>query len=148
MFKFRFETVLTTRRNAEEVYQKELAEARRALAVEQAALRDKRSTRRRCAQELQRTQRQGFRAPAIQLYGPYLARLERDIDTQQKRVAGAERKVNQKRSALIEAVKKRKVFEKLKEKDQKDHLNAMTLRDRKFMDDVASRHHAAAKQKI
>jgi len=142
MFKFRFETVLATRRNAEEVYQKELAEARRALAAEQAALRDKRSTRRRCMQELQRTQRQGFRAPVIQLYGPYSGRLERDINTQQKRVAGAESKVNQRRSALIEAVKKRKVLEKLKEKDQKEHLDAMTLRDRKFMDEVASRHHA------
>lgn len=144
MFKFRFETVLTTRRNTEEIYQKELAEARRALAAEQAALRDKRSTRRRCMQDLHRTQQQSFRAPAIQLYGPYLARLERDIETQQKRVAGAERKVNQKRSALIEAMKKRKVLEKLKEKDQKEHLNAMALRERKFMDDVASRHHAAA----
>jgi flagellar FliJ protein len=146
MFKFRFETVLNTRRNAEEVHQKELAEARRALAAEQAALRDKRGTRRRCMQELQRTQRQSFRAPAVQLYGPYLARLERDIDAQQKRVAGAERHVSQKRSALIAAVKKRKVLEKLKEKDQKDHMNAMALRDRKFMDDVASRQHAAAKR--
>jgi flagellar protein FliJ len=148
MFKFRFETVLATRCSAEELRQKELAEARRALAAEQAALRDKRSTRRRCMQELQRTQRQSFRAPAVQLYGPYLARLERDIDAQQKRVAGAERQVNQKRSALIAAVKHRKVLEKLKEKDQKDHLNAVALRDRKFMDDVASRQHAAAKQKI
>ena len=146
MFKFRFETVLTTRRSAEDVYQKELAEARRALAAEQSALRDKRSTRRRCMQDLQRTQRQGFRASAVQMYGPYLARLDRDIDSQQKRVAGAERKVNQKRSALIEAVKKRKVLEKLKEKDQKDHLNTMAQRDRKFMDDIASRHHAAAKR--
>jgi flagellar export protein FliJ len=99
-------------------------------------------------QELQRTQRQSFRAPAVQLYGPYLARLERDIDAQQKRVTGAERHVNQKRSALIAAVKKRKVLEKLKAKDQKNHVNAMALRDRKFMDDVASRQHAAAKQKI
>jgi flagellar FliJ protein len=146
MFKFRFETLLTTRRNAEDVHQKELAEARRELAAEQAALRDKRSTRRRCMQDLLRTQRQSFRAPDIALYGPYLARLERDIKTQQKRVAGAERKVNQKRGALIEAVKKRKVLEKLKEKDRKDHLNAETLRDRKFMDDVASRHHAGKQQ--
>ncbi len=142
MFKFRFETLLATRRNAEEIRQKELAEARRALAAEQAALRDKKGQQRRCMLDLQQAQRQGFRAPAIQLYGPFLARLEREIAALQKRVTAAERKVNQKRSALIEAVKKRKVLEKLKEKDQKEHLAAMTRRERKFMDDVASRHHA------
>lgn len=146
MFKFRFETLLTTRRNAEDVFQKELAEARRALAAEQAVLRDKRSTRRRCVQDLQRLHLQNFRAPDIGLYGPYLERLERDIETQQRRVVTAERKVTQKRNALLEAVKKRKVLEKLKEKGQKNHLDAEALRDRKFMDDVASRHHAAYKQ--
>jgi flagellar FliJ protein len=142
MFQFRFETLLATRRSAEEIRQKELAEARRELAAEQAALREKKSRQRRCMLDLQQAQRQGFRAPAIQLYAPFLARMEREIAAQQKRVATAERKVNQKRSALIEAVKKRKVLEKLKEKDQEEHLSATALRERKFMDDVASRHHA------
>jgi flagellar FliJ protein len=142
MFQFRFETLLTTRRSAEEIRQKELAEARRELAAEQTALRDKKSRLRRCMIDQHQAQRDGFRAPAIQLYAPFLARLEREISALQKRVTAAERKVNQKRGALIEAVKKRKMLEKLKEKDRKAHLDAMTRRERKFMDDVASRHHA------
>ena len=144
MFKFRFETVLVTRRHAEETLQKDLSDARRVLAAEQAALRDKKGTRRQCLQDLRRKQQQSFRVPDIHLYGPYLERLERDIDLQQKRVAGAERKVNQKRLALVEAVKKRKILEKLKEKNEQDYLKSMTVRERKFMDEVAGRHHAAA----
>ena len=144
MFKFRFETLLVTRRHAEETLQKELSEARRALTDEQAALRDKKSTLRECLQDLRQKQRQSFRTADIQLYRPYLERLERDIDLQQKRVAGAERKVNQKRLALMEAVKRRRILEKLKEKDQQSYLKSMAVRERKFMDEVASRHHAAA----
>jgi flagellar FliJ protein len=143
MFKFRFETLLVARRHAEETLQRELSEARRTLAAEQDALRDKKSTRQQCLRNLRRKQQQGFRVPDIHLYGPYLERLERDIGVQQKRVAGAERNVSQKRQALAEGVKRRKTLEKLKEKDQEDYLKAMAVRERKFMDEVAGRGHAA-----
>jgi flagellar protein FliJ len=137
MFTFRFETLLSARRNAEDIFQKELAEARRTLAVEQTALRDLRGNRRRCMHELHRIQQLGFHASDVQLYEPYLARLEREIDRQKKRAASAERKMIQKRSDLMDAVKKRKMLEKLKDKDLRAHLDAIALSERKFMDDVA-----------
>jgi len=138
MFTFRFETVLSARRNAEDIFQKELAEARRALVVEQTALRELRGNRHRCMRELHRIQQLGFHASDVHLYEPYLARLEREIDRQKKRTASAERKMIQKRSALIDAVKKRKMLEKLKDKDLRAHSNAIALSERKFMDDVAA----------
>lgn len=139
MFQFRFEALLSTRRHAEECLQKELAEARRALVLEQTALREKKLARRQCVQEQRRKQRQGFRGPDMLLYGAYLQRIERDIDGQQKRVTSAERKVHQKRQSLIEAVKKRKMLEKLKEKDQENHFRIMAERERRFIDEVAGR---------
>jgi flagellar FliJ protein len=145
MFRFRFETVLTTRRHAEECLQKELSEARRALAAEQAALREKKNARRRCLQDLRRQQRKGFRVPDMLLYGAYLQRLDRDLEAQQQRVTGAERQANQKRQALVEALKKRKILEKLKESDQKNYLKALTERERKFIDDVAARSYSASR---
>lgn len=77
------------------------------------------------------------------LYEAYLQRLGRDIDAHQKRVAGAERKVAQKRQALIEAVKKRKMLEKLKEKDQERHRRMLAEHERKFIDEVAARSHVS-----
>ncbi len=145
MFHFRFETLLTARRHAEECLQKELAEARRALVDEQSALKDKKSSRRQCLQEQRRKQRQGFRGPDMLLYQTYLQRLEHDIDVQQKRVASAERKAAQKRQTLIEAVKKRKILEKLKEKDQESHRRALAEAERKFIDEIAARNYSSAR---
>jgi flagellar protein FliJ len=145
VFRFRFEALLNARRHAEECLQKELAEARRALAAEQAALRQKKHARRQCVQDQLRKQRQGFRGPDMLLFEAYRQRLERDIEEQQKRVAAAERTAAQKRHALLEAVKKRRMLDKLKEKDLEQHLRTLAERERKFMDEVAVRRHSAAR---
>ena len=142
MFHFRFEALLSARRHTEESLQKELSEARRALAVEQAVLREKTHARRQCLQAQRRQQRQSFRGSDMLLYTAYLQRLERDIAIQQKRVSAAERQAGQKRQALIEAMKKRKILEKLREKDQETHLRSLSERERKFLDEVAARTHA------
>lgn len=139
MFQFRFEALLIARRHVEEGLQKELAEARRALAEAQSALRDKKAVRRRCLQEQLRAQRLTFRGPDMLLFDAYLRRLGRDIETLQKQLLSAERKAQQKRYALMEAVKKRKMIEKLKEKDHEKHLKALAERERKFLDEAAAR---------
>ena len=141
MFKFRFETLLVARRHAEEYLQKELADARRDLSAAQALLREKKSVRRQCLQEQRRRQRQSFRGPDMLLFQAYLQRLELDIDSQQKLVTSAERRTQQKRQALVEAVKKRKMLERLKERDRDKHLKTLAERERKFLDEVASRFH-------
>jgi flagellar FliJ protein len=138
VFKFRFKVLLQARRSAEDVLQKELAEARRALAAEQAAFRELRTNQRRCLRELHRIQQQSFQSADVQLYERYLTRLERDIHRQQKRTVSAEHKMLQKRNALIEAVKKRKVLDTLHDKDLRAYLNAVEFNERKFMDDVAT----------
>jgi len=83
--------------------------------------------------------------PDMLLYGAYLQRLDRDLEAQQQRVTGAERQANQKRQSLVEALKKRKILEKLKESDQKNYLKALTERERKFIDDIAARSYSASR---
>lgn len=145
MIQFRFQTLLVARRHAEECLQKELAEARQALAAAQSVLRDRKSARRQCIQAQRRQQRQCFRGPDMLLFQHYLQRLEREIDAQQKHVLNAERKAQQKRQALIEAVKRRKMLEKLKQQDQERHLRALAERERKFIDEVAARRHTSSR---
>jgi flagellar FliJ protein len=143
VFQFRFEALLIARRHAEDCLQKELSVARRALADEQTILKEKKNTRRQCLQEQRRKQRRSFRGPDMLLFQTYLQRLEHDIDAQQKRVAAAERQAAQKRLALIEALKKRKILEKLKERDQESHRRTLADAERKFIDDVAARNHSS-----
>jgi flagellar FliJ protein len=137
MFTFRFETLLRARRHAEEIFQKELSEAHRALAEEKGALKAARDRRRHGVEELQRLHQKVFHAADAQLHERYLGRLEREIERQKKQVASAERRMHQKRHALINAVKRRKMLERLKTKDLQAHLSAMAVKERKFMDDVA-----------
>jgi flagellar FliJ protein len=148
MFRFRFETVLNQRRLAEEILQKDLAEAQRELSAERAALRGKRNARRLCLLDLQRRRSKGFRAPEILIYAPYLERMDDEIEFQLKRVAAAERKVNQTRLAVIEAMKNRKILDKLKEKARDRHRQTLDERERKFVDDVASRQHVVSSHRL
>ena len=142
MFIFRFETLLTTRRHAEDARQKELSDAKRALAAEQALLRESRETRRRSLTELGRRQGEGFRAADLALFGSYLERLGREIDARVKRVAAAERRVSQQRLLVVEAMKRRKVLEKLREKDEREFHDTLARNERKFIDEVATGRHA------
>jgi flagellar FliJ protein len=112
MFRFRLETILTQRRHVEERFQKELADTRQEFAAAQAVLREAKDTHRRCMGDMRRKQRDRFRADDMLLYYPYLERLKLDIELHMKRVAAVERKVEQKRQALLEAVKKRKILDK------------------------------------
>ena len=142
MFQFRFETVLAQRRHVEESFQKELAEARQQLSAAQAVLREAKETRRQCMREMRRKQRDRFRADDILLYYPYLERLTQEIELHMKSVAAAERKVAQRRQALLEAMKKRKILDKLKEKQFQMHLKAEAGREQRFTDESAAQQHA------
>ena len=142
MFQFRFETVLAQRRHVEESFQKELAEARQQLSAAQAVLREAKETRRQCMREMRRKQRDRFRADDILLYYPYLERLTQEIELHMKSVAAAERKVAQRRQALLEAMKKRKILDKLKEKQFQTHLKAEAGREQRFTDESAAQQHA------
>ena len=88
------------------------------------------------------SKRDRFRADDMLLYYPYLERLKQDIELHMKRVAAAERNVAQKRQALLEAVKKRKILDKLKEKQLQAHLTAEVGRERRFADESAAQQHA------
>jgi len=142
MFHFRLETILTQRRHVEESSQKELTGARQELAAAQAVLRESKDTRRQCMREMRRKQRDRFRADDMLLYYPYLERLKQDIELHLKRVAAAERKVAQKRAALLEAMKKRKILDKLKAKQLQAHIKIEAGREQRFSDESAAQQYS------
>lgn len=142
MFSFRFDTLLNQRRHAEDALQVELAEARQALAAEQAAWRDSKQAINQCLRDMHRAQQERFRADDILLYHPYLERLTHAIEAQARRVTAAERRVNQKRHALIEAVKKRKILEKLREKQACEYQRGEAAHEQRSHDEAAAQQHS------
>ncbi|MEJ5358191.1 MAG: flagellar export protein FliJ [Desulfobacterales bacterium] len=139
MFVFRFEAVLRARSHAEEIRRKALLEAEQGLAACREALREIRRKRHHTWIELETAKRSGFRAEQIALHLAFLERLEQDLRGKAGELAAAEQKVRRCRRELLEAVKARRMLEKLREKDEAAWKAALDARERSFLDEVASR---------
>jgi flagellar FliJ protein len=138
MYSFRLEALLKHRKHQEEILQRELALARRQMLAEQKILHAQKASLRQHQSELQLRQQQGRRVSEILLVVDYLGKLTRDLDKQQKRVAAAEQAFQKSRRDLIEAVKKRKILEKLKERQWERHEQGLRKKERDAMDEVAT----------
>jgi flagellar FliJ protein len=138
MYSFRLEALLKHRKHQEEILQRELALARRQMLAEQKILHAQKASFRQHQSELQLRQQQGRRVSEILLVVDYLGKLTRDLDKQQKRVAAAEQAFQKSRRDLIEAVKKRKILEKLKERQWERHEQGLRKKERDAMDEVAT----------
>jgi len=142
MYRFKLEALLNHRRHQEEVHQKKLAEANRKLVYEQKKLRVKKKEKRRYVQKLQEKQEKSATVRDIVLYMNYLGKLSIEIEEQRHRVDTAAKQFEQTRAELLAIVKKRKILEKLKEKEWLIHQQKMKNDERKLMDEIASARHA------
>jgi flagellar FliJ protein len=137
MYRFNLEPLLNHRRYQEEILQKELAGLKTRLAAEKNQLRVLKKKKRRYLGQLQLKQQSGRPVSEIKLYLHFVDHLSEKMDAQNQRVLRAEKGFNLKRQDLIEAMKKRKTLEKLKEKGVQAHQQKMLKKERDFMDEVA-----------
>ena len=141
MFKFNLESLLNHRIYTEEICQKELAEFKRLLGDEKKKLRDFKTQKQKCWAQLQRKQKEGNPASEILVYIQYNERLSQDIADQHQRVLAARKEYGQKRMALVEAMQKRKILEKLKAKELKEYEQMIRKKEQDFMNEIAVNQH-------
>ena len=137
MYNFNLESVLSHRKLVEENLQKELAVLRLSLVDEKEKLRNYKESRSRLLEELKRKQREGTTISDVFLYLSFIEQLSKDIEKQKKNVLKLENDVEQKRQDLVEATKKKKTLEKLKDKGLKAYKQEMTKDEQEFMNEVA-----------
>ena len=137
MYRFNLESLLNHRRYQEEILQKELASLKIRLASEKDQLRVLKKKKRQYLGQLQRKQQSGRPVSEIKLYLHFVEHLSKEMDAQNQRVLRVEKGFNLKRQDLVEAMKKRKTLEKLKEKGFQAHQHKMLKKEREFMDEVA-----------
>jgi flagellar FliJ protein len=142
MHQFKLEALLNHRRHQEDVCQTELAQTERLLADEKGKLRRLKNEKADNIEALQVKQKEKINVSDIIISVNYIQQLSDKIEEQKKSVQLATQAVNQKRDALISIVKKRKILEKLKDKEWLAYQQKMMQDERKFMDDVASTRHA------
>jgi flagellar FliJ protein len=135
---FRFETLLKLRKNAENLEQREMAEIQKHLFARKNELQDLTSSGKKSKEELQARLEQSIPGRTLYLYDRYLQSTGTRSVLQEKIILETGEKVEAKRSELIEAMRKRRALEILKDRDILK-IKRKALKDEiSLMDEIAS----------
>jgi flagellar protein FliJ len=116
MYQFNLEPLLNHQRFIEEQHQKALAEIRQKLEEQNALLEQLLRKEATMTARLKEKQSEPLSSDDLILYRHYFDRLREEVARQRERTLETERCFRVKQEALIEAVKKREMLEKLKAK--------------------------------
>jgi flagellar FliJ protein len=136
-FKFALEALLNHRLHYEEIIQKELAVCGCRVRDEKSILTRIQQDKDKAVVEIHQKQLRGVAISEHIVYANFLEGLARNLVVQQDKVKESEKKYAQKRDDLIEAVKKRKTIENLKEKGLAAYSRKLLKLDQAFLDEVA-----------
>jgi flagellar FliJ protein len=141
-FNFKLETVLQHRRRIEEDCQRKLAAALAELAEEKRGLAGIEASRERDQEEFQRKLKCDMSASEMLLIQRYFDKQAFDIADQKRKVAAAAQHFEKRRTELVAALKKRKVLDKLKEKQMTAAAKKGLKQEQEFMNEMAVTRHA------
>jgi len=137
MYRFKLEPGLNHRRLVEETLQKDLAILKMALIDENERLITYEESRVKLLEELQQIQKKDTTTSDILLYLPFIEQVSKDIERQKKRVLELEKKAEQNLKDLLEATKRKKALQKLKEKAFKAYNQKLIKNEQDFLNEVA-----------
>jgi len=135
-FVFSLQKVLEYRQRLEEQAIRAFAEAQAQLMHEQAVLHKLLIEREECLRRSNRRQHLSVELLAVEQ--TYLSALEERIEQQRQRVAEAEKVLEEKRQALIEAQRERKTLERLREKQYEEWRQEWLRTEQKALDELAN----------
>lgn len=136
-FTYRLEPLLKVKAHLEKEKQRDLAEALQRVYAQKAQLGEI-DTHREQTVEHQRESMTGKLSLAeLLVCSRYLTRLKKDAVAGQELLRGYERKADEKREKLVEATKEKKIYEKLKEKQQDEFMKSVEELERKENDEIA-----------
>ena len=141
MYRFKLEALLNHRRYQEEICQKELAKAQRALSDELENLDRKKIVKQKSLKKLEAKKKENPTVSGIMFHMNFLTQLSKDIEDQTLRVQKSTNLVDQKRQELISIMQKRKTLKKIKYKDWQTYQRKLMQDERKLMDEAASTRH-------
>jgi flagellar protein FliJ len=136
-YQFKLEALRRYRQHEEERLQKELADAVRRRDRAATAMDDLLEQRTETESELYQSQNQSTFSSHFCIYVRYLQGLEEKILEQRQRLSEAEKEADRRRDNLLQAVKKRKTLDKLKEKGLKAYIAELDHEELKFINEIA-----------
>ena len=135
-YRFRFQSVLKSKKIIVDDLASKTARAERILALEMQKLNDFKRREVECIQEVALQQTGRVNAAEVERSLRYLQLLGRAISEQGDQVKEITRRVDALRDMLIGAEKERKIFEKLDEKDREEFYRDVFKKEQAFLDEV------------
>ena len=111
---------------------------KRLLVDDKKKLSDIKNAKRKYSKELQFKQQKSITVSDNLLYIRFIDRLSKRLDMQNDRVFQSEQNVDEKRKELLEALKNKKVLERLKEKGIETYKQNGLKKERIFLNEMAS----------
>jgi len=137
MFQFDLEAVLNYRLQLEEQCQLSLAEAVKNLQVAMDVLEALQKEKNDLIRHLARMQENALTSDVIARHFIFIEFLKSKEEKQEAIIVNMREEVGAKRHDLMEAVKKRKVMDALREKKKAEYVSEMAVKDRKELDEFA-----------
>lgn len=137
-FQFRLETVLKVRKRQEDQAQLKLIQAQDALRREQELLASIEAETIRNRLEWQRALSNNKTIADFIMYSTYLEQLVRQQKQQEQVIVEAEKQQLEALFAFQEALKKRKIVERLKEKKRQQYIHESLMQEQKILDEMGT----------
>jgi len=136
-FQYKLEALRQYRQFQENRLQKDLSDAVRSLEALRSILAHQVARRRRCQEEFERHLENGAAASQTAMYPGYLKRLGDEIAVRSAEVSAEEKTCDQIRVALVEAMKKRRMLDRLKKKGEQAFMAELDTLEQKFIGEMA-----------
>ena len=143
-YTFRLQTVLDIKANKLNEKLVELAQVQQILSTEEAKLEGLKSKKTNAYEELIQiySLEKALDLREVCNFKGYLGKVEIEIKQQEDRIANVMFFVKQKQSEVNQALKEKKILEKLKEKEKNAFYQEFIKQEAKELDDLASTRHA------
>jgi flagellar FliJ protein len=135
-YKFRFESVLKSKKVIVDDLASKTARAQRILALEKKKLNDFKHRETQCVRDLTRLQVGSVNVGEVKRCHRYLQQLGNAVKEQNKLVEEILVRVEMLRKMLIEAEKERRILEKLDEKDKEEFLRNLSKKEQELLDEI------------
>jgi len=137
MFVFRFQTVLDFRKNVEEKILGEFSEKKRELELEELKLQNLTREWFNLIGELKKMQNKAVPIGDISRYVAYIDQVKENESRQKIKIAEVAGQLEIKRIELLDAVRKTKIMEKLKQRHTKKYEDDERVSEQKKSDEMA-----------
>ncbi len=135
-YKFRFDSVLNSKRIIVDQLASKAARARKIRILEQRKLDDLKTLRKNCIAELGAMQTGVVDTAEVRRGHEYLRLLGEAIEEQKNMVEEIARRVEMLRSMLTEAEKERKIFDRLEERERQEFTREFLKKEQAELDEI------------